>query len=579
VGLPGEILEQKLSQIRMIQEKNNMKISQPHMLVILMLVIISSFANAQVYTLRITIPRNAGLITKHAREVMAHQITTRCDARIIKTKSAQFTIDLLTESTPVPESFRIVEVGPAHLQIIGSDENGLLYGIGKFLRSSRFDQGSFTPGIWRGSSAPSGKVRGMYFASHFGNFYEAAPIAEVQQYVDELALWGVNFLVVHFPLFQFTGFDDPAARQSIARLKQILLVAKSNGMKVGLLQVANGGFNSTPKELLNVAVPDSLHRRGDFGVNLNPANPKAHELLVQNWIQLLDQFKDPGLDAIVHWPYDEGGCGCAECWPWGARGFPKLSRELSIIARDKYPGIQVVLSTWVFDTPPAGEWEGLTNFLQHDKSWLNYIMADAHEGFPRYPLSKGVPGSLPLLNFPEISMWGQDPWGGYGANSLPNRFQRLWNETENKLSGGFPYSEGIYEDINKVICSQLYWDGKRTTTDILREYIAYEFSPLVVEPVANAIDIFESNHFRENINPSAIDALHLVENAEKKLTPQVRKSWRWRIIYLRAIIDKELYKTKGKLEGETLRNAFNELTAIYHAEHGHSMPIHPPVIK
>ena len=44
------------------------------------------------------------------------------------------------------------------------------------------------------------------------------------------------------------------------------------------------------------------------------------------------------------------------------------------------------------------------------------------------------PGQLPLLNFPEISMWGQNPWGRYGANSLPGCLQRLWNQTQHKLA-------------------------------------------------------------------------------------------------------------------------------------------------
>ena len=66
-----------------------------------------------------------------------------------------------------------------------------------------------------------------------------------------------------------------------------------------------------------------------------------------------------------------------------------------------------------------------------------------------------MPGGLPLLNFPDISMYGQNPWGGYGANPHPGRLQQRWDETKKKLSGGFPYSEGIYEDINKVICAQL----------------------------------------------------------------------------------------------------------------------------
>ncbi len=546
--------------------------------IVLFLTCMNHFASAQVHSVRITLPLKAGMVTIHAKKLLASEITSRCDATIVDDDNAQLNIELVTEKMSDSESYRIVDDGDSNIRIIGSDERGLLYGVGKFLRTSRFDQGGFTSGTWRGTSAPTGKVRGIYLASHFNNFYEAAPIEEVQTYLDELALWGINYLVVTVPQFQFTGFNDPVAQKAITRLKQIMNAAKANGMKVGLIQAINGGFKGTSTDLLNVPVPDELGRRGHFGINLNPANSDAHSLLMQNWAQEMNLFKDVGLDVIVFWPYDEGGCGCSECWPWGARGFPKLCKEFSVMARDKYPGIEMVLSTWMFDTPYAGEWEGLSKFLYQDKSWTNYIMADSHEDFPRYPLDKEVPGGLPLLNFPEISMWKQSPWGGYGANPLPNRLQRLWNQTENKVSGGFPYSEGIYEDINKVICSQLYWDGQRSTSDIVREYISFEFSPGVVDEVAKAIEILESNHIRKNIDSSAIEAFRLIEQAQQKLTPQVRKSWRWRILFLRTLIDRELLVTNGKLEGETLKQAFNELTTIYHAEHSHSMPIHPPVI-
>jgi hypothetical protein len=62
-------------------------------------------------------------------------------------------------------------------------------------------------------------------------------------------------------------------------------------------------------------------------------------------------------------------------------------------------------------------------------------------------LDEGVPGGLPLLNFPDISMCGQEPWGEYGANPLPEHLQKRWDGTKHKLSGGCPYSEGIYEDL------------------------------------------------------------------------------------------------------------------------------------
>ena len=540
---------------------------------------ISFSAYNQVRSVRIILAENSSALMANTRNILSKQITGRADVKIVGDSSAQFTIELVKEKMDAPESFRIVDKGKNHIRIIGSDESGVMYGVGKFLRSSRYDKNGFTPGTWRGTSAPKGKIRGIYFATHFNNFYEAAPIEDVQKYVEELALWGINHLVIHFANWQYTAFYDAEAQKTLTRFRQIMGMAKACGMKVGLLQVPNQGFKFTKNEFLNTPVPDELGRRGHFGVNLNPSNVQADKLLKENWAYLLDQFKDIGLDLMVFWPYDEGGCGCDQCWPWGGRGYPKLCKELAGITKQKFPDIKVVLSTWMYDTPPAGEWEGLTNFLSKGNNWLHYVMADSHEDFPGYPLKKGVPGNLPLLNFPEISMWGQGPWGGYGANPLTNRLQRLWNQTDNKLLGGFPYSEGIYEDLNKIICAQLYWDGDRQTSDIVKEYIAYEYSPDVVNDLSRAIEILEANHNRKQIKANAVEAFNLVQQAERKLTVPTLKSWRWRILYLRALIDREMFELGGKLEGEVLKAAFNELTEIYHAQNAHSMPIRPPVIQ
>ncbi|MGC8640285.1 MAG: hypothetical protein ACP5XB_10465, partial [Isosphaeraceae bacterium] len=508
----------------------------------------------------------------------ARQVAERCETRVLTLGDAPYVVELAIDGTLRPESFRIADRAGGVVVAAGS-ERGLLYGLGKLLRMSRYDRGRFTPGTWRGVSTPFGTMRGIYFATHFNNYYEAAPAGDVERYVEDLALWGTNALIVCFPHWQFDSFDDPTARSAITHLKRVLRAARAAGMRVGLVETANGGFRTTPAAIRCTPVPDALGRHGNFGVNLCPDRPEAHALLLANWKRLLDEFADPGLDLVGLWPYDEGGCGCKACWPWGARGFPKLCRDLALLTRERSPRTRIILSTWTFDTPPDGEWPALARALAADRTWADFILADAHEDFPRYPLDQGVPGGLPLLSFPEISMWGQSPWGGYGANPLPRRLQRLWDQTARKLSGGFPYSEGIYEDLNKAICAQLFWSPARPAVETVREYAAFEYAPDVAADVAQAIDLLEENHLRNRIGTTADRAFALLEQADRKLPPRVRKSWRWRILYLRGLIDRELLRNHGRLEGPTLKAAFDELTTIYHAEHVHSMPIHPPQVR
>jgi hypothetical protein len=533
------------------------------------------FAGA-VQSFRIIAPEKASAVAAQIASLLARRIEKRCGAKA--DKDAALVLELAVEPKAPAEGFTIAD-RDGGVRIIGNDERGLLYGVGKFLHTSRFDADGFTPGAFRGSSAPQCKFRGLYAAVHYMNWYEAAPLDEVQEYVEDMGLWGVNIIAVHFPTWNFDGYDDPAAKKNLDRLRDIFKCARGIGLEIGFLQVPNQGFKTTPQDIRFTKFPDTQGRHGYFGVNCCPSTPAGHDYLIKEFDEGLAQFKETGLDWIIMWPYDEGGCGCKDCSPWGARGYAKLSKECCLLARKHFPTCKTVLSTWTYDTPPGGEWEGLTQFLSEDKSWLDYIMADAHEDFPRYPIEKGVPGGLPLTNFPEISMWGpgRPIWGGFGANPFPARLDRLAKQTEGKLQGGLPYSEGIYEDINKIVCFQRYWHGDAATENTLKEYAAYEFSPDVAEDVLKAIHLFEENWAK--LGPKAGEPLEILTRAESKMTPQAKAAWRWRILMLRAIIDKELLATNRKYTGPVLKAAFDEMTRISHAENAHSQPLKPPQLK
>ena len=147
------------------------------------------------------------------------------------------------------------------------------------------------------------------------------------------------------------------------------------------------------------------------------------------------------------------------------------------------------------------------------------------------------------------------------------------------MSGGFPYSEGIYEDLNKAVVVQYYWDPDRTAKETLSEYIAYEFSPEVTEEVLTLIDFLEStasNSYRkEKVNLSDVKrAFQLavwVNNT--RLPAWAKTSWRWEILYLRAILDREKY-LRGNLETPTAEAALLRLMEIYHSQMETEDPYH-----
>jgi hypothetical protein len=257
--------------------------------------------------------------------------------------------------------------------------------------------------------------------------------------------------------------------------------------------------------------------------------------------------------------------------------------------RKAFPKGKVILSLWFFDRWIDGEWAGITEkFNKQKPDWVDYLMVDDFGGtYPQYPLTHGTPGGLPMLNFPEISMYGAGPWGGFGSNPLPKYLQSLWNAAKAKLSGGFPYSEGIYEDVNKAMVAQLYWDPEKPTSETMREYIAFNFSPDVVDEVSHAMGIMESTLSRTQQDKDGVtrfvisnpdrsgEAYAFISKADSRLPERVRASWRWRVVYLRALIDSELVKHESRVSQQCLA-AFQELVAIYHAQEAHPV-LRPPV--
>ena len=109
------------------------------------------------------------------------------------------------------EGFSISDAGHNIIRITGNDARGVLYGVGKFLRTSTYNRDGFTAGEWLGTSVPQKSIRGIYLAPHFYNYYQNAPVEEVKRYIQDLALWGYNTFMFWYDMHQFNGFDDPEA--------------------------------------------------------------------------------------------------------------------------------------------------------------------------------------------------------------------------------------------------------------------------------------------------------------------------------------------------------------------------------
>ena len=114
------------------------------------------------------------------------------------------------------------------------------------------------------------------------------------------------------------------------------------------------------------------------------------------------------------------------------------------------------------------------------------------------------------------------------------------------------------------------------------------------------MNILEANHFRQNIGCSSATAFKLLNEVDANLPEKAQKKLQWRQLYLRALIDAEMFKIKDLwidvIQNEPrkfysdfsgiihdaplkvkrkLKAAFDELTDLYHAHDCWSLKTKP----
>jgi hypothetical protein len=100
--------------------------------------------------------------------------------------------------------------------------------------------------------------RGLYFATHFGNFFANAPASEVHEYLEDMALWGANTLILISEPAKFGNYS--ALEPLLDRNAGIGAYAQSIGFKVGFI-FDNEGFQGHPT---NISYTRPVGDSGDF---------------------------------------------------------------------------------------------------------------------------------------------------------------------------------------------------------------------------------------------------------------------------------------------------------------------------
>lgn len=431
--------------------------------------------------------------------------------------------------------------------IAGKDTGGVFYGIGKFLRQASYsaDHTIEIAAPLNLSSSPVVGSRGPYYAIHCDNWYEhVTDKSKLAALTEEMGLWGANIIWVWFDQSMyhkgpFAAGSDSAAKW--ANIKTVLSTAASLGLKAGMTEIFNAGYLDQTEGPL--AATKGQPPEGLFCPNAR--QQAARRIMRRNYDELYRDLAANGIElgAVDEGIYDRGGCQCPLCKPWIKTAVEELGPWHADIVRHFFPKAKVYVADWLLS---QGEVARINAYLKTNPAWIDGIYQDDRHGWSRW---KGVPARYEVHGFLEAAMIGG--WSSFGGNPFPARFDRFFADMSSHGSrGAMVYSEGLFDDMNKVMSLQKCW-GNYPSADILREYAQWYFDadPSQQAAVAAMVADMESEWsdilliWRCNMLSlnTTRDVLGQLEKLEARLSPAVKSTWRWNLLRARAVLAKECF--------------------------------------
>ena len=401
------------------------------------------------------------------------------------------------------------------VDVTGGDQRGMLFGVGRLLRLIDWRKGLATIPLGLDiTSAPAYPIRGHQIGyRHTANSYDAWSVAQYDQYIRELAIFGCN-AIENIP-FQ----DDASPVMPI------------------------------PRDEMNVAISRICERYGlDYWLwtpatfNLEDLDLRAKELDEHEAL-----YKSlPHLSAIF--------------FPGGDPGDnpPRLVM----------PFLKDLQERLVKYHPKAGMWVSLQGFEgnlideffqylnQNKPEWLAGVVAGPQSP-PIHELRRRLPRQYRLRDYPDVThtvlcqypvAWWDLPYaltlGREPVNPRPRDYALIHNWSAPSTDGFITYSDGIHDDVNKSVWSVLGWNPKTSVRDILVDYASFFFGPDIASETADALAALESNWIGPLELNGGVDATYFNWQRLTALAPDLTNTWRWRMHLFRAQYD---YFTRHRL--------------------------------
>ncbi len=423
-----------------------------------------------------------------------------------------------------PEGYllRVDSSGPdPTVWIVGADPRGALYGVGAFLRNVDWAKGrlAIEADLYI-ATAPASPIRGHQLGYRAtANSWDAWTVAQFDQYIRELALFGVNSI-------ENIPFQDPRDNPL---------------MKV-------------PRREMNRAMSAICRRYGlDYWV-WTPADIDLADAAKRS--ALLARFDELFADSVeltgVFVPGGDPGHNPPEL-------VMPLLEDIARRMAPKHPKAKVWLSLQGFDSKKE---EAVYRYIDEKLPlWLGGLVAGPSSppiARTRLRLSARYQLRLyPDLTHNKICQYQVPNWdqayaltlGREAVNPRPAEYALIHNRFAPASDGFISYSDGVHDDVNKIVWSALAWNPSQPVRDILIDYARLHFESSLAPEIADAILALERNWNGPLADNGAVEATLLAWRKLEEKAPHLESNWRWQMCLLRAVYDpyvrhRLLYETR-----------------------------------
>jgi len=444
-----------------------------------------------------------------------------CLEKNVNDLPAHYREQLEAMNTAGKEGYKLFKpAGVGTVLVVGADSRGVLYGVGKLLRTMEIrKEGIWLPETLEIVSTPKYPVRGHQLGYRpKTNAYDAWTVEQMDGYIRDLAIFGANAIEI-MPANTDDDLTGPLLKLSLLDMAvEQSKICDSYGLDVWMWY-PNMGEDYTSAEAIEAELEE---RREVFRVI-------------------------PRLDAVFVPGGDPGELDPDPLFDF----LDKVAKVLHTY----HPNATIWVSPQVFK--PTKEW--LDSFYDHVNKkypWFGGIVFGPWVKDSPEEMRKRVDPSIPIRHYPDIthSLASQYPvpyWdpaflrtlGRECINPRPLDQKVIHNRLAPFCVGSISYSEGINDDVNKMIWSDQDWDPTTPVISTLRDYVRFFISPDYIEEIAHGILALEQN-FKGSLltNTNVTRTCLQWKDIEARLPEKDIRNYRFQLGLIRACYDEYIYR-------------------------------------